>query len=1059
MATCEVAGVGIRWTWIVPLSILLILLRHVQLWRILLELVLAGALIGYLSYRALRQFKPKQRKKLSFGNPRHLDFKFLNRKEWQQELQRLEVSPSRYKGASLPVDGAIGDLLDLVVTIFIDSWYKNISDHEGFQGSLRNELWNIVEAFKSHLAETDIAELVFIKILPMINLHFKDYSADSAPLLSNYQLESKLKVVRSSGKTLHKGVSLSTNKLNFEQEKAYLRKITAKLLALVLTEGERQNSVVSLVLREILASTVLFNVVEMLAEGDFVNQMIVKFMGDSLQRRSQVKRLRAALEQHTRQTDEQQDTASPLPSISGEFTQARYQHCLAFIDHASETDLVELRDRLTHSISQHSDTHSQEYKSMLDLVQKIANKLEKPKLSLDEALNHNDVRSLFAQYLEKNEKLHVLGVFEAINELRSPLCTMDVENPNSLEFASSDNIRSVFDNYLFHSETPESLIPAIRSVYRGIDDETTITSAKSELISVWLKVNSELASVLYPSFLQDVNNENAPHLADTHALGEQSVLTAENSQLEGDVAEASISPAVIDAVEKSLEQIINTKAQTPGSAGTSRNESTLTLKNLASPMSSSSRSNSPTLKDRLPTGHSVLNQSGIFESLDKLESESELSDSFVNSDSEESKLSGSEILRAAPGDLSLAEKLATISQDIKNLREQNEILLPLLKKAELTNNVSEITILKRSKQGLEREIASKELQRQHWIIQENENSLFGKSRIQISSYMTETKNGSDYVLYIVEVQKFSNDDPNEVTAGWVVARRFSQFYQLNEYLKKKSSKVSNIKFPKKAVLNFQKKQLLELRKKGLEQYLQQLLTIPEVCSDPILRSFLSSENFLFSSLKKPKKNLDDILSSLSLSFSDHDKSKYPEVEMSTTAEFMESIKEMQSELKQFDESQRYTSGKKPFVKPISDFLIDVFDLGSSKSWIRGRALLILLQQVLGSAIEKKIRSSIKNILNDEVMILNVIGNLKDTVFPNGRFKDPPIVRREAVQEKTRSEARAIFEVYMEETCGKVFGNGNTKARSRMLFELFQNDFINKLLIFQLLDQLVKELFP
>ncbi|PVH17330.1 uncharacterized protein CXQ87_000214 [Candidozyma duobushaemuli] len=1042
-----------------PLSIFLISLRHVQLWRILLEIVLAGVSIGYLAYRVLRQLKPKQTKKFYFGDTRHSTFKFLDQKEWQQELQRLEVSTSSHKGASLPVDGAIGEILDLVVAIFIDSWYKNISDHEAFQASLRNELWHIIEAFKSHLAKTDIAELVFIKILPMINLHFKDFSTESVPLLCNYQLESKLKVVRSSGKTLHEGVSLSTNKSNFESEKAYLRKITAKLLPQVLTEGERQNKVVSSILREILASTVLFNVVEMLAEGDFVNQMIVKFMGDSLQRRSQVKRLRAALEQHTRQADERQDTASPLPSVSGKFTEARYQHCLAFIDNATEADLVELRDRLTHSISQHSDTHSQEYQSMLELVQQISNKLEKPKLSLDEALNNNDVRSSFARYLEKNEKLHVLGVFEAINELRSPLCALDVENPDSLEFANSDNIRSIFDNFLIHSETLESSIPAIRSVYRGINDETTITSAKSELISVWLKVNSELASVLYPSFLQSVDNGTAPYSVDTHASAEQSILTTENSQLDADVTEASISPAVIDAVEKSLEQIINTKAQTPGSSGTSRNESTLTLKNLVSPMSSSSRSNSPTLKDRLPPGTSAMSQSGIFESLDKSESESELSDSFVNSDSEESKLGGSEILRAAPGDLSLAEKLASISQDIKNLREQNEILLPLLKKAELTNNVSEITILKRSKQGLEREIASKELQRQHWIIQENENSLFGKSRIQISSYMTETKNGSDYVLYIVEVQKFSNDDPNEVTAGWVVARRFSQFYQLNEYLKKKSSKVSHIKFPKKAVLNFQKKQLLELRKKGLEQYLQQLLTIPEVCSDPILRSFLSSENFSFSSLKKPKKNLDDILGSLSLSFSDHDNSKYPEVEMSTTTEFMESIKEMQSELKQFDESQRYTSGKVPFVKPISDFLIDVFDLGSSKSWIRGRALLILLQQVLGSAIEKKIRSSMKNILNDEAMILTVIGNLKDTVFPNGRFKDPPIVRSEALQEKTRSEARAIFEVYMEETCGKVFGNGNTKVRSRVLFELFQNDFINKSLIFQLLDQLVKELFP
>ena len=100
-------------------------------------------------------------------------------------------------------------------------------------------------------------------------------------------------------------------------------------------------------------------------------------------------------------------------------------------------------------------------------------------------------------------------------------------------------------------------------------------------------------------------------------------------------------------------------------------------------------------------------------------------------------------------------------------------------------------------------------------------------------------------MYIIEVQKFSNENPNIVKAGWVVARRFSQFYGLHEYLKLKYHRVSYLKFPKKSilVLKFQQKQVAEIRMKQLEDYLQELIKIQEVCSDRAFRSFLSSENF------------------------------------------------------------------------------------------------------------------------------------------------------------------------------------------------------------------------
>lgn len=154
-------------------------------------------------------------------------------------------------------------------------------------------------------------------------------------------------------------------------------------------------------------------------------------------------------------------------------------------------------------------------------------------------------------------------------------------------------------------------------------------------------------------------------------------------------------------------------------------------------------------------------------------------------------------------------------------------------------------VLLKSKTGVQKDIAFKELQKQQYIVQESDNSLFGKSKVSILSIVHENEKGKQFVMYIIEVQKFSTEEPNVVKAGWVVARRYSQFHRLHGYLKRRYPQVSSLNFPQKSilVLKFQQKNITENRRHQLEAYLGALIEIPEVCSDMAFRSFLSSENF------------------------------------------------------------------------------------------------------------------------------------------------------------------------------------------------------------------------
>lgn len=111
------------------------------------------------------------------------------------------------------------------------------------------------------------------------------------------------------------------------------------------------------------------------------------------------------------------------------------------------------------------------------------------------------------------------------------------------------------------------------------------------------------------------------------------------------------------------------------------------------------------------------------------------------------KIDDEEIHEAAPGDLGLAEAIDALTSEIERLVTQESIVDSLTTKAELTNNAAELRILRKSKSSLQREIHRKELQRQQYIVQESDNSLYGRATVFIQSIMVGTEeDGREYAM-------------------------------------------------------------------------------------------------------------------------------------------------------------------------------------------------------------------------------------------------------------------------------------------------------------------------
>jgi sorting nexin-25 len=109
-----------------------------------------------------------------------------------------------------------------------------------------------------------------------------------------------------------------------------------------------------------------------------------------------------------------------------------------------------------------------------------------------------------------------------------------------------------------------------------------------------------------------------------------------------------------------------------------------------------------------------------------------------------------------------------------------------------------------------------------------------------------------------------------------------------------------------------------------------------------------------------------------------------------------------------------------FSSPICDLILAVFELNKKNNWLRRQAIIIIMQQVLGSTVERlvssrlwssnslkdlnrKVRDTVNHSL-DEINILNSIGMFRDSMWPGGQLGSPPAPR--SVEEKAKARDNA-----------------------------------------------------
>jgi len=146
-----------------------------------------------------------------------------------------------------------------------------------------------------------------------------------------------------------------------------------------------------------------------------------------------------------------------------------------------------------------------------------------------------------------------------------------------------------------------------------------------------------------------------------------------------------------------------------------------------------------------------------------------------------------------------------------------------------------------------------------------------------------------------------------------------------------------------------------------------------------------------------------------------------------------------------------------FSSPICDLILAVFELNKN-NWLRRQAIIIIMQQVLGSTVERKVRDTVTQFLS-EMQILNSIGMFRDSMWPGGQLR-PPLVPRSAEEKaQARDVANRMLSALIPDLVSNMIGRSNARRGARRMFAVLQNRRLNQHLAYTILDELIAALFP
>ncbi|AQZ14317.1 MDM1 (YML104C) [Zygosaccharomyces parabailii] len=1043
------------------------------------------------------------------------------------------------------ISSEIENIINLIIQDFVMSWFChfNADSSSAFPQRVKQLLMDSVERLQKLLVNKDEADLVVLRLLPLLNKHFTTFCTAKEAVLSDMtfakegerNIDLSIAVEFDKNYKLHKALSLRSNCLRQDIAR-YVKLRIEHVLPLIIDTQELASPYVRVLLREIISSCIVEPVIVKFSDPDTWNLRFISISDKILEEHDQVDEIRKFLskeveeqeyphDSHVSKFESQAVKLELVPELSNKqfedflrqissFTSfsdlqsAKYSFLTKLLQLKKEENLsdslLEYRKRLLLSLNLirtrlvyvtdkgHTKkarnaspkigccfSEDTEVKDFEDFLETIA---------IQDVLQEPFCFSFFEQYLSYNSKtsgLTYLKYWKLVEALKNPLEDAIAEDVSvTLSDAEISHIKDIALNF-FQKEhqladmnsLDQNLVLNVVQL-KDIDeygDNLSVNTARRSM----LLLQGQSREILDKNFFLEFKKSN--YFLDM--ISSQSFVSTDiyaklidlpsaekvDRQLQTKKSVNAVRILTHSDVDNTLDRILN---ETNRSGRRRPRKGSITT--------------SETLfgKNDEPDEDKIFNDT-LFGSDDKAEvyflpksceesyEPSEYILSSISSRLQDSiDSSGQQLHNSSHGFASLKNDIAKLTLVIDEIEKELELLDHLILKADLTNSKNQLKLLRKSQKALLKDLDTRELLRQQYLVQENANILYGKTKISIKTYFVETRleDGREIAYYPLSVEHVHQ---GQVTT-WEIPRRFSEFFRLNIDLKKryKNQMKHLLKkdiFPEKIKMSLKyhisKSLLYEERRTRLERYLRELLAIPVICQDNIFRLFLTdSKNF------NPNGNLTQEHPSSSGDVYNADFCHRSE--SATDFQVRQFDANYEDELRFYEDDRNFyhnseTSlqvGNRSFVKPICDVFISIFSLDKSNSgWLRGKTIITVLQQLLGSTIEKYVKNSIRG-LRTEDQILKIIRSTRDLLWgPSGSLTKKShanIVHERTKGEKarTQADAKVLLQSLFAETFGKVVGLRSSHEAALKVHGMAQNQYLMASLLLETLDVIINDIF-
>ncbi|KAJ1600318.1 hypothetical protein NDA14_006081 [Ustilago hordei] len=477
---------------------------------------------------------------------------------------------------------------------------------------------------------------------------------------------------------------------------------------------------------------------------------------------------------------------------------------------------------------------------------------------------------------------------------------------------------------------------------------------------------------------------------------------------------------------------------------------------------------------------------------------------------------------ALPG-FNLRQEIQKMDAQLEKLEAQADILDALARKAELTGARSgEMRLLAQSIQAVQREAREIRWQRSQLEQQMAATQLVpGHTKVSIQGTMISVdQEGKEYAVYLIEVGILEQEESKPgghargkeavvpTARGWIVGRRYSEFWSLHQALKERFAEVRALEsdFPGKRLVGLVHAPFVDARKAALEKYLQALVKLKMACQSEELRLFLSQTptsaipslisrasddavtspslgsssaatpgkqssaafrgsglvKTLFKGVTGVAEGLDDLIGMGPSMLDVVVQRLSTQIQTKSGARLVQGIADIDTVSQAMDKDatpaelrEAAGAGTTYWTEPICDLFTELFELHEKNNWLRRQAIVILLQQLFGSTVERKIRETLSMALSPP-SITSYLTAFKASLWPNGVLKEPTPPRTAAEKDALRENANAKLATLIPELAANFVGRENARKGTRRVFAALQNKRLNKHLIYGLLDVVVQE---